>query len=131
MEASGGARKLGSGESRGSMENLREYLEERRTALEKKLKNEQESLRRVSREMDCTKACLAEVEAILALDKALDKEPAGQYYVVQTSFSGSAGEWGPWTDTSYACETLESAEQRANEITSPVLKARARLRTTE
>lgn len=130
-EASGGARKLGSGESRGSMENLREYLEERRTNLEKKLKNEQESLRRVSREMECTRACLAEVEGILALDKALDKEPAGQYYVVQTSFSGYAGEWGPWEDTAFIFKTLDETEQKANEITSPVLKARARLRTTE
>ena len=108
------------------MENLREYLEERRTTLEKKLKNEQETLRRVSREMYCTKACLAEVEAILALDE----EPE-QYYVIQTSFSNYPGEWGPWEDTAFIFDTLAEAEQKANEITSSGCKARARLKTTE
>ena len=113
------------------MENLREYLEERRTALEKKLKNERETLRRVSREMDCTNAALAEVEAILALDEVPEKEPDGQYYVVQTSFSKYAGEWGPWEDTAFIFDTLAEAEQKANEITSSGCKARARLKTTE
>jgi len=113
------------------MENLREYLEERRTALEKKLKNERETLRRVSREMDCTKACLAEVEAILALGEALDKDPVGQYYVVQTSFSKYAGEWGPWEDTAFIFKTLAEAEQKAKEITTTMLKVRTILRTVE
>ena len=113
------------------MENLRKHLEERRTTLEKKLKNEQETLRRISREMDCTKACLAEVEAILALDEMLDKEPAGQYYVVQTSFSKYAGEWGPWEDTAFIFKTLAEAEQKAKEITTTMLKVRTRLKTTE
>lgn len=113
------------------MENLREYLEERRTALEKKLKNERETLRRVSREMDCTKACLAEVEAILALDEEPEKEPDGPLYVVQTSFSKYAGKWGPWEDTAFIFKNWNEAKQKANEITTTMLKARARLRTTE
>jgi hypothetical protein len=108
------------------MENLRKYLEERRTTLEKKLKNEQESLRRISREMDCTKACLAEVEAILALDE----EPE-QYYVIQTSFSKYPEEWGPWEDTAFIFDTLAEAEKKANEITTTMLKVRTRLKTTE
>ena len=111
---------------RGRMENLRKHLEERRTTLEKKLKNEQESLRRVSREMDCTRACLAEVEAILALDE----EPE-QYYVIQTSFSKYPGEWGPWEDTAFIFDTLAEAEKKANEITTTMLKVRTRLKTTE